>query len=140
MAEEKKVPVVELSLKEIDAKQVEELVVELARRGYLPSDIGRILRDNYGIPDVKEVTGKKILQILEEHGLAPKIPEDLMHLMKRAVRTWKHLQRHPKDMVSKRGLILIESKIKTLIKYYKKIDRLPPEFEYSRETAEMYIR
>jgi len=135
------IPVEERSLKEaFKPQEVENLVIELAKKGYLPSEIGRILRDQYGIPSVKEITGKKILQILEEHNLAPTIPEDLMYLMKRAVRTWKHLQRHPKDMVSKRGLMLIESKIKTLIKYYKRTGKLPEEFKYSRERAEMYIR
>jgi SSU ribosomal protein S15P len=30
--------------------EVEQLAVELARRGFLPSQIGLILRDQYGIP------------------------------------------------------------------------------------------
>ncbi len=114
-------------------EEVEQLVVELARRGFGPSMIGIILRDQYGIPLVKAITGKKITQILEEHGLAPKIPEDLMCLIRRAVRIRKHLEEHPKDMSAKRGLILVESKIHRLVKYYKRVGKLPPDFEYKPE-------
>ncbi|KAJ8639823.1 hypothetical protein MRB53_016517 [Persea americana] len=34
---------------------------------------------------VRIVTGRKILRILKAHGLAPEIPEDLYHLIKKAV-------------------------------------------------------
>lgn len=40
-------------------EQVEQLVVELAKKGYQSAQIGLILRDTYGIPDVKLITGKK---------------------------------------------------------------------------------
>jgi len=111
-------------------EEVENLVVTLARRGYPPSMIGIILRDQYGIPLVKQITGKKICQILEEHGLAPQIPEDLANLIKRAIRIRKHLEEHPKDLHSKRGLQLVEAKIARLVKYYKREGVLPPDWEY----------
>ncbi len=114
-------------------EEVENLVVELARKGYPPSMIGIILRDQYGIPLVKQITGKKIVQILKEHGLAPKIPEDLANLIKRAIRVRRHLEEHPKDYHSKRGLQLIESKIRRLVKYYKREGVLPPDWEYVPE-------
>ncbi|KAK9910788.1 hypothetical protein M0R45_034732 [Rubus argutus] len=41
-----------------------------------------VLCDSHGISQVKSVTGSKILRILEAHGLAPEIPEDLYHLIK----------------------------------------------------------
>ena len=114
-------------------EEVEQLIVELARRGFTPSMIGIILRDQYGIPLVKQILGKKITQVLAEHGLAPQIPEDLMALIKRAVRIRKHLDEHPNDLSARRGLTLIESKIHRLVKYYKESGVLPQDFEYKTE-------
>ncbi|AGT35071.1 MAG: 30S ribosomal protein S15 [Thermofilum sp.] len=119
-------------------EEVEELVVSLHRKGYPPSMIGTILRDQYGIPLVKAVTGKSVLQILRERGLAPEIPEDLLNLMKRAVRVRKHLDEHPKDYHSKRGLQLIESKIHRLAKYYKREGILPPDWKYDPSKVALY--
>jgi len=119
-------------------KEVEELVVSLYRKGYPPSMIGIILRDQYGIPLVKAITGKKILRILRERGLAPEIPEDLYNLIRRAIRVRRHLEEHPKDYHSKRGLQLIESKIHRLVKYYKRKGVLPPDWEYKPEKMAVF--
>jgi small subunit ribosomal protein S15 len=114
-------------------EEVEELVVSLYRRGYPPSQIGVILRDQYGIPLVKAVTGKSILQILRERGLAAEIPEDLSNLIRKALRIRRHLEEHPKDYHSRRGLQLVESKIHRLVKYYKREGVLPPDWKYEPE-------
>jgi len=119
-------------------EEVENLVITLARKGYPPSMIGIILRDQYGIPLVKQVTGKKICQILKEHGLAPSIPEDLANLIKRAIRIRKHLEEHPKDYHSRRGLQLVEAKIARLVKYYKREGVLPPHWEYKVERISIF--
>ena len=52
-------------------------------------------------------------------GLAPSIPEDLWHLVKKAVAVRKHLEVNRKDKDSKFRLILIESRIHRLARYYK---------------------
>lgn len=111
-------------------EDVENLVVNLARRGYSPSMIGIVLRDQYGIPLVKAVTGKTITEILRNNGLSPSIPEDLNNLIKRAENIKRHLEEHPKDKSSRRGLQLIESKIWRLIKYYKSRGVLPSDWKY----------
>jgi small subunit ribosomal protein S15 len=118
-------------------EEVEQLIIELARRGFPPSMIGIILRDQYGIPSVKAILGKSITDVLQEHGLAPQIPEDLMNLIRRAVKIRKHLEEHPKDLSAKRGLILVESKIHRLVKYYKRVGKLPPDFVYKPEAFSM---
>lgn len=110
--------------------EVEELVVSLAKKGYPPTMIGIILRDQYGIPLTRAVTGKKIVRILEEHGLAPDIPEDLYNLIRRAIKIRRHLEEHPKDLHSKRGLQLIEAKIHRLSKYYRRKGVLPKDWRY----------
>ncbi|KAA0043612.1 40S ribosomal protein S13 [Cucumis melo var. makuwa] len=45
----------------------------------------------------------------DSHGLAPEIPEDLYHLIKKAVSIRKHLERNRKDKDSKFRLILVDS-------------------------------
>uniref|UniRef100_A0A7J3ZK38 Small ribosomal subunit protein uS15 n=1 Tax=Fervidicoccus fontis TaxID=683846 RepID=A0A7J3ZK38_9CREN len=122
-----------------EPEEVEDLVVELAKRGYPPSMIGIILRDQYGIPLVKPITGKTVTRILEERGLLPPIPEDLFNLIKRAVNLRRHLEEHPKDLHSKHGLIEIESKIRRLVKYYKRTGKLPLDWDYDPEKARLIV-
>jgi len=120
-------------------KDVEKLVIELAKKGYTSAMIGTILRDSYGIPDVKLLTGKKISQIMKENNLYPEVPEDLLNLIRRAVNLRKHLEKHRKDLHSKRGLQLIESKIKRLVKYYVRKGYLPPGWRYEPEKAKLLV-
>ena len=94
-------------------------IVKMARKGVTPSQIGSQLRDSQGIAQVRFVTGNKIIRILKAEGLAPEIPEDLYHLIKRAVTMRKHLERNRKDMDAKFRLVLIESRIHRLTRYYK---------------------
>jgi small subunit ribosomal protein S15 len=111
-------------------KEIEALVVKLAKQGYTQAQIGTILRDSYGVPDVQKITSKKISLILEENKLSPKIPEDIQALLKRATQCKKHLEKNKKDMHSKRGLQLIEAKIRRLAKYYKRKGKLPKNWSY----------
>ncbi len=120
--------------------EVEGLVVKLARDGLPPAMIGTVLRDQYGIPSVRDITGKKIKKILEEKGLAPEVPEDLLNLMKRAVNLRNHLEVHRKDLHSKRGLELIESKIRRLGKYYIRKGVLPENWKYDPERAKLLVK
>lgn len=120
-------------------EEVETVVVELRKMGYQPSMIGLILRDQYGVPLVRSVFGVKLTRILEKHGLAPEIPEDLFNLMRRAVNLLRHIEEHPKDIHSKRGLVEIESKIRRLVRYYKRIGRLSQDWEYDRERAKLLV-
>ena len=110
--------------------QVSNLVCKLAKQGLVPSQIGVFLRDCKGIPQTKNITGKKILRILKLNGLAPEIPEDLFFLIKKAINVRKHLERNKKDKDSKFRLILIESKIHRLARYYKKSRQLPIDWKY----------
>lgn len=120
-------------------EEVEKIVIKLAKEGNPPSKIGILLRDQYGIPDIKQITGKKILKILRENNLAPEIPEDLLNLMKKAIKIRKHLETHKKDNHSKRGLIITESKIKRLVDFYKKKGILPIDWRYTPEMAKILV-
>ncbi len=124
----------------MEKDEVIDKIMELAKQGYTQAMIGTILRDQYGIPDVKSVVGKSIGKILEEKNLSPEIPEDLMALIKRAVKINEHLANHPKDLSNKRGLQLVESKIRRLIKYYKSAGKLPEDWHYSIKDAKLLVR
>lgn len=121
----------------LTADEVEEEVVALREQGLSAPEIGLKLRDRLGVPDVKEVTDRSITEILEDHDLAPEVPQDLLALMRRAVRLDDHVQEHPKDTSNRRGLEHVESKIRRLVKYYKKEDKLPADWTYSMEQARL---
>ena len=118
---------------EYSAEEVENLVVKLARKGYSASMIGVVLRDSYGVPLVKIVTGKPISQILKDNEIEAPLPEELSNLVKKALTIRKHLESNHKDLEAKKGLNRIESKISRLIKYYKKKKKLPVDFKYDPE-------
>ncbi len=122
-----------------EPKEIELLVAKYAKEGLLPSQIGLKLRDVHGIPDVKTITGKKITKILEEKGLLPQLPEDLLNLIRKAIKIRKHMEEHKKDMTAKRGLQLTESKILKLVKYYKRIGKLPEDWKYDPEKVKIYV-
>ncbi|KAI2471217.1 40S ribosomal protein S13 [Annulohypoxylon bovei var. microspora] len=119
--------------------QVEEQICRLARKGTTPSQIGVVLRDSHGIAQVRIVTGNKILRILKSNGLAPELPEDLYMLIKKAVSVRKHLERNRKDKDAKFRLILIESRIHRLARYYKTVGVLPPTWKYESATASTIV-
>lgn len=121
------------------AEEVEDHICRLAKKGLTPSQIGVILRDQEGVGQVKNVTGSKILRILKKNGLAPSLPEDLYCLIKKAVAVRKHLERNRKDRDSKFRLILIESRIHRLARYYKSSKRLPPVWKYESGTASALV-
>merc|ERR1719237_405752 len=118
---------------------VEEQVCKLAKKGLTPSQIGVILRDSNGIAQVPAVTGHKIVRILKAHGLAPEIPEDLYMLIKKAVQVRKHLEKNRQDKESKFRLILIESRIHRLARYYRTTRKLPANWRYESATASTLV-
>ena len=101
----RKTPPVWLKLK---PKEVEKIIVKLRKEGLTTSKIGIVLRDSYGVPDVKQLLNKNILKVVDENQLSSEIPEDLYSLMRKAVIIRKHLSKNNKDAVTKRGLIFTE--------------------------------
>ena len=69
--------------------------------------VGVILRDSHGVAQVRFVTGSKILRILKAKSLAPAIPEDLYHLVKKAVSIRRHLERNRKVRIDQRYMATI---------------------------------
>ena len=77
-----KKPLAKAKWVEFGKDEVEKLVVKLAHDKMQTAQIGLTLRDQYGIPSVRNVTEKKVSQILAENKISPKIPEDLFNLLK----------------------------------------------------------
>ena len=125
--------------KTVTPQDVEQHCCKLAKKGLTPSQIGVILRDSHGIPQVRSLTGSKILRLLKKNGLAPAIPEDLYCLIKKAVAIRKHLDRNRPDKDSKFRLILIESKIHRITRYYRKTRQLAPNWKYESATASTLV-
>ncbi len=124
----------------LKSEEIEKLILKFNQDDLSTAEIGIRLRDQYGVPSVKLVTGKTITQILREKGVEMELPEDLRNLMMKAVRLDSHLKEHHKDLHNRRSLELIEAKIRRLANYYKREGVLPPEWQYSREAAEIQVR
>jgi len=121
------------------AKEIEMLVVKMHKEGQSPSQIGLHLRDVYGIPDVKLLCSKSITKILAEKKVLGPLPEDLMALIKRLIMLKKHLEENRQDQVAKRGLMITESKIQRLVKYYKGTGKLPKDWKYDVSKVKLYV-
>ncbi len=117
----------------VQKKEAEDLIVQMGKMGKQPSRIGLALRDQHGVPNVRLLTGKSILQILEEAGIKPQIPEDLASLIVRGRTVTRHLSENKKDESNRHGLNLIESKIRRLVKYYVREGIIPANWHYSFE-------
>ena len=121
-------------------QEVELLIAKFAKEGKSSSELGIILRDTYGIPDVRLLCKKKISRILKEKKLAQEIPDDLLALIRRSVAVRKHLETNHKDETAKRGIILTESKVKALTKHYKKTGKLSSEWKFDPERAGFFTK
>jgi small subunit ribosomal protein S15 len=123
----------------LEAAEIEEKIVQMANEGVAAPLIGLRLRDQFGVPDVVLATGKSVTQILKARSVKPALPEDLAALMRRAVELNVHVVENPKDLHNKRGLQLIEAKIRRLVKYYRQNKVLPEGWTYSLSTAEIQL-
>lgn len=120
-------------------KEVEMLILKMAKEEMSSAQIGVVLRDSYGIPDIKLILGKSITAIMKEKGIEFKVPEDMENMMRRVLDLKKHIEFNHKDYTAKRGLQLTESKIRRLMKYYKKTKVLPADWKYDPNNIRLYI-
>lgn len=111
-------------------EEVEAFVIKLAKEENTPSKIGVILRDQYGIPLVKSIVGKSIKQIILDGGIEIPVPEDLDNLLQKASTLSRHLNKNRSDVLNKRSLQLIVSRIRRLAKYYRRMGTLPKDWKY----------
>ena len=122
------------------SEEVENLVIELAKKKYSSAMIGTILRDRYGIPDAELIGGKTISQIMKSNKLYPDYPEDLLNLFKKVVTIREHLNLNKGDKHTKRGLSNLESKIRRLIKYYARERKISKDFAYDYQKVKLLVQ
>ncbi len=122
---------------EADRDKVSSLVIDLYHKGHSTSQIGILLRDVHGIPDVKSALGVSMYTMLEEKGEKMDLPEDIKNLMRRAVKLGAHLKDNHKDIHNKRALQLTEAKIRRLGRYYVRKGVLPEGWSYSLSKAKL---
>ncbi len=135
-----KKPLVSAQWVEYKKDEVEKLVLKLSKDGMSTAEVGRTLKDQYGIPSVRALTEKSILKILKENEIAPELPEDLINLLRKSVILRDHMGKNKKDNTSKHGLELLESKIRRLGKYYIKTKKLPTGWKYDPEKAKLIVQ
>jgi small subunit ribosomal protein S15 len=123
----------------LSAEEVVSQAVQLAKGGGGAAHVGQVLRDSYGIPSVRAVTGRRLAPLLAAQGLAPEIPDDLEALLKRVVHLQRHLETHPNDLANRRGLTLMESRIRRLARYYRQRRRIPEGWRYSAAGAALQV-
>ncbi|PSH00150.1 MAG: 30S ribosomal protein S15 [Nanohaloarchaea archaeon SW_4_43_9] len=116
-----------------DEDEVIDLIVKLRKDGKDPSQIGMALRDQYGIPSVKQVTDKKITEILEEEGFGLNIPEDLQNLVDKAESIQDHIEENQKDEEAIRQLELTEAKVRKIASYHRDEGNIPEDWKYERD-------
>jgi len=121
-------------------EEVKDIVRKLFKQGNSTAEIGIILRDQYGIPSFKGLTGMSLKEFLKEEKLYPKVPEDLLNLLKKAVRLWNHLKKHKKDIHNRVKYQHLLSKIERLSNYYKEKGELDKNWVYSPEEAARLAR
>jgi small subunit ribosomal protein S15 len=119
--------------------EITDQAVQLSKGGMSAAQVGTVLRDTYGVPSVRLATGKRLVPLLTERGIHPELPEDLAALLRRVVTLQRHLKTHPKDTSNRRGLSLIESRIRRLARYYRDRKLLPETWRYSATEAVLQV-
>merc|ERR1719188_402468 len=115
-------------------KEVTNAILKMAKQNLTPSEIGVVLRNSYGIPQAKIITGSKISRILILKGQEAKEPEDFYSLGKKRKKVIRHLEIHRMDKDSKFHLSLIESRINRLARYYKKSGKIHPNWKLAQRS------
>ena len=121
----------------LEADEIEETVARLAAQGKRSAEIGTTLRDQYAVPNVRLATGKTVTEIMRARGTKFEMPEDLGDLMRKALELQAHLKTHRRDLSNRRGLQLIESKIRRLARYYQEEGVLPPSWDFAVKVQEL---
>jgi len=118
---------------EFGEDEIIEIILELREEGLDPAQIGLRLRDEYGIPSVKQATGKKLTEILEEEDEAPEIPEDLNNLVEKAESIQSHVDENPTDEQANRQLELTKAKVRKVADYHRENGNIQEDWEYEAD-------
>lgn len=119
---------------------IEEAIVKMASEGMTPARIGLVMRDQHGVANLRAQLGMTLGQFLVKEKIAAEYPEDLLDLIKKAVRMSTHLKGGKKDVHNMVKLTHVESKIQRLVRYYSSKGMLPAGWKYDREKASLLVK
>jgi len=125
---------------EFSAEEIEKMIIDLRKAGNSASKIGHVLRDQYGIGSIQEITGKSIMEIIESKIGKVDYPDDILNLIKRSVSLRKHLERHRSDAHNRTKLHSVEAKIRRIGSYYTRTGKLPADWSYDPTKAALLVR
>ena len=94
-------------------EDIEQVVIDLGKKGNTPSQIGMILRDKYGVAKIK-LLGKKISKILKENKIEHK--DDFKFVEEKMKRIETHFNQNKQDKRAKRDIVKYVSLKKKLSK------------------------
>ena len=123
-----------------DKAEMKEAILKMSREGVLPAKIGLTLRDQYSVPSVRALLGVSLTEFLRTEKATPEYPEDLINLIKKAVRMSGHIKGSKNDVHNVVKLGHVESKIQRLVKYYSSKGMLPSGWKYDREKAALLVK
>jgi small subunit ribosomal protein S15 len=124
----------------IKKSEIEEIILKMAREGVSQAKIGLTLRDQYAVPNIRAQLGVSLKQFLKNEKATPEYPDDLLNLIRKAVRMSTHTKTSKNDTHNRVKLIHVESKIQRLAKYYSSKGMLPSGWKYDREKASLLVK
>ena len=124
----------------VKKSEIHEAVLKMAREGMPPSKIGIVMRDHYAVPNLRSFLGMTLVKFLKKEKVAGEYPEDMLTLIKKAVRMASHIKSSKNDAHNSVKLGHVESKIHRLAKYYSSKGMLPPGWRYNREKAALLVK
>lgn len=113
----------------LDEKELEAIVVKLAKQGLTCEKIGLELRDKYGVPTTK-VSGKKLGSILKSNNLYVDATEKNLETKREKIS--KHLEKNKQDKRAMRSFTIIKARLAKYGKYKKRKDAEPNQTDSKR--------
>ncbi len=83
-------------------KEIEELIINLAKEGHMPSRIGLILRDKHAIPKARTIISKTISEVLKEAKM--NFSQEGKLIEKKISSLKSHIEKNKKDYTAKRAI------------------------------------
>ena len=121
-------------------EEIQERILHLRKEGVPPARIGQILRDQHAVPSIRAALGISMGRLLRKENVPLTYPEDLINLIRKAVRLQGHLKNAKKDRHNRTRLARTEAKIQRLVHYYTRVGKLPAGWRYDPEKAALLVR
>jgi small subunit ribosomal protein S15 len=120
--------------------EIEETILKMAREGVPAAKIGLVMRDQYGVANLRAQLGMTLGAFITKEKAAGEYPDDLLNLIRKAVRITAHIKASKNDVHNEVKLGHVESKIHRLVKYYSSKGMLPPGWRYERDKASLLVK